>query len=119
MIRSNGRCAGNYSSQLPKFKLEATDLIESEGIEALAVYLVDRPEAGDVIPGSGGIRKSVGSEGQREARRGSNRLSVCRGRSPDLPPSVLREERKNGPDSGREEEKKKLRQIAAQLKGAQ
>jgi hypothetical protein len=43
--------------QLPKFKAEATDLIGENGIEALAVYLIDHPDAGDVIPGSGGARK--------------------------------------------------------------
>jgi len=34
--------------QLPKFKAEATELIGTEGIEALAVYLADHPDAGDV-----------------------------------------------------------------------
>ena len=43
--------------QLPKFKAEATPLIGADGIEALAVYLIERPDAGDVIPGSGGVRK--------------------------------------------------------------
>jgi len=46
--------------QLPKFKAEATDLIGADGIEALAVYLIGRPEAGDVILGSGGVRKLHG-----------------------------------------------------------
>lgn len=43
--------------QLPKFKAEATKLIGTDGIEALAAYLIDRPDIGDVIPGSGGVRK--------------------------------------------------------------
>src|ERR1043166_4874222 len=43
--------------QLPKFKAEATELIGTEGIEALAAYLIDHSHAGDVIPGSGGVRK--------------------------------------------------------------
>jgi hypothetical protein len=43
--------------QLPKFKAEATELIGAEGIEALALCLIDRPDAGDVITGSGGVRK--------------------------------------------------------------
>src|ERR1017187_10777102 len=43
--------------QLPKFKSEATDLIGWEGIEALAMYLIEHPDAGDVIPGAGGVRK--------------------------------------------------------------
>jgi hypothetical protein len=43
--------------QLPKFKAEATELIGEDGIDALAFYLIDHPDAGDVIPGSGGVRK--------------------------------------------------------------
>ena len=43
--------------QLPKFKAEATELIGTDGIERLAGYLIDHPDAGDVIPGSGGVRK--------------------------------------------------------------
>jgi hypothetical protein len=43
--------------ELPKFKAEARELIGTDGIDALAVYLIDHPDAGDVIPGSGGVRK--------------------------------------------------------------
>ena len=43
--------------QLPKFKQEATKLIGTDGIEALAAYLGDHPDAGDVIQGVGGARK--------------------------------------------------------------
>jgi hypothetical protein len=90
--------------QLRKFKAEATDLIGADGIEALAAYLVDRPEAGDLIPGSGGVRQAaMGSEGQWEARWGQNCLFVRCDRSLDLPASVLREERKNRSYAGREE----------------
>jgi hypothetical protein len=41
--------------QLPKFKAKATELIGADGIEALAVYLIEHPDA--VIPGSGGVWK--------------------------------------------------------------
>jgi hypothetical protein len=30
--------------QLPKFKAEATELIGADGIEALAIYLIDHPD---------------------------------------------------------------------------
>ena len=43
--------------QLPKFNAEAMGLIGANGIEAVAVYLIDHPNAGNVIPGSGGVRK--------------------------------------------------------------
>jgi hypothetical protein len=42
--------------QLPKFKDEATRLIGADGIEAVALYLIDHPDAGDVIPAAGGAR---------------------------------------------------------------
>ena len=42
--------------QLPKFKEEAMELIGADGIEAVAVYLIGRPDAGAVIPGSGGAQ---------------------------------------------------------------
>jgi hypothetical protein len=51
--------------QLPKFKAEATELIGVDGIAALAVYLIDHPDAGDVIAGSGAVRKC---DGQRRAK---------------------------------------------------
>jgi hypothetical protein len=44
--------------QLPKFKAEATELIGTDGIEAVAAYLADHPSARDVIPGAGGVRKT-------------------------------------------------------------
>jgi hypothetical protein len=43
--------------QLPKFKAEATGLIGASGIDAVADYLIDHPDAGNVIPGSSGARK--------------------------------------------------------------
>jgi hypothetical protein len=43
--------------QMPKFKAEATDLIGADGIDAVAAYLAEHPNAGDVIPGVGGARK--------------------------------------------------------------
>ena len=45
----------------------------------------------------------MGSEGQREARRGPNYLFVRGNRRADLPTPVLFEERENGSDAGREE----------------
>ena len=51
--------------QLPKFEAEAAELVGTDGVEALAVYLIDHPNAGDVIPG----RAESGScDGQQTAR---------------------------------------------------
>jgi len=87
--------------QLPKFKDEATELIGANGIAALAGYLIERPDAGDVIPGSGGVRKlRWGSQGQRKARRRPDYLPIGGGCRPHLPGPVLRQERQDGPDRG-------------------
>jgi putative transcriptional regulator len=56
--------------QLPKFKTEATELIGTDGNEMLAVYLIDNPDAGDVIPGSAGVRKlRWAAKGNRMSRK--------------------------------------------------
>jgi hypothetical protein len=103
--------------QLPKFKAEATELIGAEGIEALAVDMIGRPDAGDVIPGSGGVRK-LRWAAKGKGKRGGARiiylyvvvaariyLSGCYA--------------KNVKSDMTADEKKQLRQIAAHLKGAQ
>jgi len=76
--------------QLPKFKAEAMQLIGTEGTEALALYLADHPDDGDVIPDAGGAEN----------------VSV-------------RCYAKNVKTDLTADEKKELRRIAANLKGAQ
>ena len=103
--------------QLPKFKAEATDLIGVDGIEALAVYLIDRPEAGDVIPGSGGVRKlrwAAKGKGKRGGARIVYLYVVVAARI-----YLLRCYAKNAKTDLTSDEKKRLRQIAVHLKGAQ
>lgn len=102
--------------QLPKFKAEATELIGTDGIEALAVYLIDHPDAGDVIPGSGGVRKLRWGQRQRKAWRSPDHLPVRRDCGTGLPDPMLRQELKTDLTA---DEKRQLRQIAAHLKGAQ
>jgi hypothetical protein len=103
--------------QLPKFKAEATELIGPDGIEALAVYLIERPDAGDVIPGSGGIRK-LRWAAQGKGKRGGARIIyvyvVIAARI-----YLLRCYGKNVKTDLTAAEKKELRQIAAHLKGMQ
>jgi len=41
----------------PEFTEKAIRLIGDEGIFAIQVYLLEQPDAGDIIPGSGGCRK--------------------------------------------------------------
>lgn len=93
--------------QLPKFKTEATDLIGADGIEAVAVYLISRPDAGDVIPGAGGARK-LRWAAKGKGKRGGARVIY-----------QLRCYAKNVRTDLTADEKKELRQIAAYLRGAQ
>lgn len=103
--------------QLPKFKAEATELIGADGIEALAVYLIDHPDAGDVIPGSGGVRKlrwAAKGKGKRGGARIIYLYVVIAERV-----YLVRCYAKNVKTDLSAYEKKQLRQIAAHLKGAQ
>jgi len=52
------------------------ELIGIEGIEALAAYLSDHPNAGDVIPGGGGVRK-LRWAAKGKGKRGGARSSTC------------------------------------------
>lgn len=103
--------------QLPKFKAEATGLIGTDAVEALAVYLVDHPDAGDLIPGSGGVRKlrwAAKGKGKRAGARIIYLYIVVAARV-----YLIRCYAKNVKTDLTADEKKQLRQIAAHLKGAQ
>ena len=103
--------------QLPKFKAEATELIGTDGIEAVAVYLIDHPDAGDVIPGSGGVRKlrwAAKGKGKCGGARSIYLYVVVAARI-----YLIRCYAKNVKTDLSVDEKKQLRQIAAHLKGAQ
>ena len=103
--------------QLPKFKAEATELIGADGIEALAVYLSDHPGAGDVIPGSGGVRKlrwAAKGKGKRGGARIIYLYVVIAARI-----YLIRCYAKNMKTDLTADEKNQLRQVAAHLKGAQ
>lgn len=41
----------------PEFTEKALALIGDNGIFAVQIYLMEQPDAGDIIPGSGGCRK--------------------------------------------------------------
>jgi hypothetical protein len=103
--------------QLPKFKAEATDLIGADGIEAVAIYLIDHPDSGAVIPGASGARKlrwAAEGKGKRGGARISYLYVVIAERI-----YLLRCYAKNVRTDLTVSEKKELRQIAAHLKGAQ
>lgn len=61
----------------PDFTEKALRLIGEDGIFAIQMYLMEQPDAGDIIPGSGGCRKlRWAAEGQepREAGRRTRHL---------------------------------------------
>lgn len=103
--------------QLPKFKAEATELIGTDGIDELAIYLIDHPDAGDVIQGSGGVRKlrwAAKGKGKRGGARIIYLYVVFAARI-----YLMRCYAKNVKTDLTADEKKQLRQVAAHLKGAQ
>ena len=103
--------------QLPKFKAEATELIGAGGIEDLADHLINHPDAGDVIPGSGGVRKlrwAAKGKGKRGGARIIYLYIVVAARI-----YLIRCYAKNVKTDLTADERKQLRQVAAHLKGAQ
>lgn len=103
--------------QLPKFKAEATELIGADGIDAIAAYLIDHPDAGHVIAGAGGVRKlrwAAKGKGKRGGARVIYIYVVVAARI-----YLLRCYAKNVKIDLTIDEKRELRQIAAHLKGAQ
>jgi|SRR5450759_2718448 hypothetical protein len=101
--------------QLPKFKAEATKLIGEDGIDSVAVYLSNQPNAGDVIPAAGGARKlrwAAKGKGKRGGARIIYLYLVIGARI-----YLLRCYSKNVKTDLTADEKKELRQIAAHLKG--
>jgi hypothetical protein len=103
--------------QTPKFRAEATELIGANGIEAVAVYLIDHPDAGDVIPGAGGSRKLRWAAKGKGKRGGARIIYVYVVIAAKI--YLLRCYAKNVKANLSADEKKELRQIAAHLKGAQ
>lgn len=103
--------------QLPKFKIEATKLIGTEGIEALAAYLADHPDAGDVISGAGGARKLRWAASGKGTRGGARIIYVYVVIAASI--YLIRCYAKNVKTDLTADEKKELRRVAANLKGAQ
>ena len=92
-------------------------LIGADGIETLALHLTHRPDAGDLIPGSGGVRKlrwAAKGKGKQGGARIIYLYVVVAARI-----YLLRCYSKNEKTDLTQHEKKQLRQLAADLKGAQ
>jgi hypothetical protein len=102
---------------LPKFKAEATELLGASGIDAIADYLIDHPDAGDVIPGAGGARKLRWAAKGKGKRGGARVIYIYVVLAANI--YLLRCYAKNVRTDLTADEKRELRQIAAYLKGVQ
>ncbi len=103
--------------QLPKFKAEAAGLIGPGGVEAVALYLIDHPDAGAVIPGSCGARKLRWASKGKGKRGGARIIYLYVLVAARI--YLMRCYAKNVKTDLTADEKKQLRQIAAHLKGEQ
>jgi len=103
--------------QLPKFKAEATELIGTDGIQSVAVYLTDHPDAGEVIPGAGGARKLRWAAKGKGKRGGARIIYVYVVVAARI--YLVRCYAKNVKTDLTPDEKKELRRLAAHLKGTQ
>jgi hypothetical protein len=60
--------------EAPTFTALVTDYLEDDEYRALQLFLAEDPEAGDVIPGTGGFRKLRWADRrQRKGKRGGLR----------------------------------------------
>lgn len=68
--------------ETPLFSRRVTEALDDDDYAALQMHLSEHPDAGDVIPGSGGIRKIRWSGSGRGKRGGSRSLYFwnCAGR---------------------------------------
>lgn len=102
---------------MPKLNAEATKLIGTNGIQAVAAYLIDHPTAGDVVPGSGGVRKLRRAASGRGKRGGARMIYVYLVTAARI--YLIRCYAKNVKTDLAASEKMELRKIAAHLRGAQ
>lgn len=59
-------------TELPPFSKKAAKILDKEELNALHLYLIQHPGKGEVIPGTGGIRKlrwAAGGKGKRGGAR--------------------------------------------------
>lgn len=61
--------------EAPAFTRQVHAYLDDDELMALQLFLADRPEAGDVMPGTGGFRKlRWGDERRRKGKRGGLRV---------------------------------------------
>ncbi|MBB6212407.1 type II toxin-antitoxin system RelE/ParE family toxin [Novispirillum itersonii] len=97
--------------EFPTFSGEADKLLTREELDDLRSFLAFHPEAGDRIPGTGGIRKlRVGVEKKGKGKRGGARV-IYYFHSPKMPLALLALYAKGEKADLSEDEKKELRNL--------
>jgi len=84
------------------FTKRVMDLMDDDDLARVQVLLLARPDAGKVIPKSGGLREIArGGKGTRQARRSADDLLLGGCPRPDSDAGHLREERAGKFERGR------------------
>lgn len=105
--RENGVCIMEF----PAFRSEADDLFTREELDDLRTLLAFNPESGNLIPGTGGIRKlRCGVEKKHKGTRGGARV-IYYFHSDVMPLALLAVYAKNEKIDLSADEKKVLRQL--------
>jgi hypothetical protein len=66
-------------AETPLFMRQAKEVWAAEEYEAFVEFIARNPEAGDVVPETGGVRKNTLGQGwQRQARRNARDLLLPR-----------------------------------------
>lgn len=101
-------------TELAAFSKKAAKILDKEELDALRVYLLQYPDKGDVIPGTGGIRKLRWAASGRGKRGGARVIYFYHLVGTKI--YLMACYAKNEQDDIRPEVKKQLAAFVAQLK---
>ncbi len=112
-MRGGSGARGISIVEFPAFRAEADDLFTAEELDDLRTLLAFSPEAGKIIPGTGGIRKlRCGVEKKHKGTRGGARV-IYYFHSDAMPLALLAVYAKTEKIDLVADEKKELRQLVA------
>ena len=106
--------------EAPTFTAMVAGYLEDDEYRALQLFLAGDPEAGDVMPGTGGFRKLRWADRRRgKGKRGGLRVMLLLpfGRCSDLVDDALRQRRNGRPDAAKEKRALKAKIEAENLRG--
>lgn len=102
-------------TELPSFSKKAAKIFDSEELVELRDFLKDNPEKGDVIQGTGGIRKVRWASGGKGKRGGSRVIYFYHVVGSHI--YLLTVYEKSNKEDITPDEKKQLKAIVSELKG--